>query len=78
MPNGEPPDDDAASGGVLAGWLTRHQLSRQLGVSIDTLSRWGTQGIGPVHIRVGSRAYYRCDTVREWLISLERPKRSGR
>lgn len=63
---------DAGSGPVMAGWVSRADLARRLGVTVWTLNRWAAQGIGPVHIRVGLKAYYRASAVDEWLATLER------
>lgn len=76
MNSGQPPDDlDSDSVPVLSGWLTREELSGQLGITVETLSRWGTQGIGPVFIRIGSRIYYRREAVRLWLVDQEKRRR---
>ena len=52
---------------IFAGYLTREQLAEKLGVTKDTVARWSTQGIGPDLIKVGRKAYYHEDAVREWL-----------
>lgn len=57
----EPADD------LFSGWLTREQLAARLGVSVATLARWSTQQTGPDLIKIGRRAYYSENTVREWL-----------
>ena len=62
---------------VFAEWLTRRELAQQLALSTDTLARWRTEGVGPTCIRVGSRVYYRLETVRTWLLELER-RQGGR
>lgn len=71
---------DVPSGQVLDGWLTRQELARELCVAPKTLARWGAMGIGPVFVRVGTRALYRTGAVREWLVQMEelRRKRAAR
>ena len=64
----------AAGGGmVLDGYLTRDEAARQLNVSTDTLTRWGTQRIGPPSVRIGRKRYYRLEAVRAWLAAREQP-----
>lgn len=52
---------------LLGEYMDRHELARQLGVSLDTLSKWSTQRIGPPRVRLGRRILYRREAVREWL-----------
>jgi hypothetical protein len=68
--------DDADSAPVLLGWLSRKELAGQLGLSEGTLARWGSLGIGPIFVRVGFRVFYRRESVREWLVELERARRA--
>lgn len=64
---------------LLVGWLTRAELSAQLGVAVNTLAKWTSMGVGPECIRVGPKVYYRVATVREWMAGLEAmKKRSAR
>ena len=57
---------------VLSGWLTRAELAAQLKLAVATLARWASAGTGPRFIRIGSRTYYREESVREWLDTLEK------
>ncbi|MFG6637149.1 helix-turn-helix transcriptional regulator [Sulfitobacter sp. 1A12126] len=57
---------------VLSGWLTRAELAAQLKLAVDTLAKWASAGTGPRFIRIGSRTYYREESVREWLDTLEK------
>lgn len=57
---------------VLSGWLTRAELAAQLRLAVDTLAKWASAGTGPKFIRIGSRTYYRRESVREWLDTLEK------
>jgi hypothetical protein len=57
---------------LLEGWLTRSEVSQEIGVSAGTLARWNTRRIGPPCARVGRRVLYRTEAVREWLLSRER------
>lgn len=68
--------DDADSAPVLLGWLSRKELAGQLGLSEGTLARWGSLGIGPIFVRVGFRVFYRRESVRDWLVELERARRA--
>lgn len=74
------PGSDVSPSGVLDGWLTRQELAKELCVAPKTLARWGSMGIGPDYVRVGTRALYRTGAVREWLVHLEelRRKRAAR
>lgn len=68
--------------GVLAGWITRNELARELGITTDTLGRWAAQRKGPAYIKAGRKIFYRRDVVRAWLQSEEvqpvKPTRRGR
>jgi hypothetical protein len=54
---------------VLADYVTREQLARELRVTTKTLDRWSWLSHGPVKIKVGSRVYYHRADVRAWLDS---------
>ncbi len=60
-----------ASGAILAGWISRGELARELGLSEDTLRRWEGRRIGPVCVRAGCRVYYRRAAVQDWLAGQE-------
>jgi hypothetical protein len=71
----------AKSAPLLGGWLTRAQVAAEIGVSVDTLARWGTRRIGPPCVRIGRKVLYRAEAFREWLVSRERgalPSNGGR
>ncbi len=59
---------------ILADWIERAELARELGVTQDTLARWASDGTGPPMVRVGRRVFYRRAAVREWLKRKERGK----
>ena len=61
----------ATVGGTLAGFLTPEQLSKQLGISTRTLSRWHAMRVGPPRCGFGKLIRYRADAVREWFASKE-------
>ena len=67
---------------VLAGWITRNELARELGITTDTLGRWAAQRKGPAYVKAGRKIFYRRDVVRAWLQSEEvqpvKPARRGR
>ncbi len=52
---------------IFADWYTRKELAAELSLSIDTLSRWSSQGRGPVCINAGNRIMYSREAVEEWL-----------
>ena len=63
-----------ASGAILAGWISRGELARELGLTEDTLRRWEDRRIGPVCVRAGRRVYYRRTAVQDWLAAQEAAK----
>lgn len=62
----------AGTAPLLDGWLTRAQVAKEIGVSVDTLARWETRRIGPPCVRIGRKVLYRAEAFREWLVSRER------
>ena len=56
---------------LLSDWITRTDLGKQLGLSVDTLARWETRRIGPPCVRIGRKVLYRKGAVHEWLRSQE-------
>ena len=70
------------TGGILADWITRNELARELGITTDTLGRWAAQRKGPAYVKAGRKIFYRRDVVRAWLQSEEvqpvKPARRGR
>jgi len=60
---------------LMAGWITRFELARELSVSVDTLRRWDDQRKGPACIRAGRTIYYRRAVVLDWLEKQETTKR---
>lgn len=60
-----------AAASLLAGYVSRTALARELGVSVDTLSRWEARGAGPPLTRVGRRVLYRRGAVEDWLRAQE-------
>lgn len=65
-----------APGPILAGWISRSELARELGLTEDTLRRWEDRRIGPVCVRAGRRVYYRRATVQDWLAAQEAAKQA--
>tara|TARA_R100000789_G_C2945160_1_gene133313 strand:+ start:46 stop:252 length:207 start_codon:yes stop_codon:yes gene_type:complete len=47
--------------------LLRPEVAHILRVSVVTLSRWATKGIGPEYIRVNGRVLYPQDKLDQWL-----------
>jgi predicted DNA-binding transcriptional regulator AlpA len=62
---------EVGADGLLAGYLSRAQLAKHLGLSTDTIARWETLGKGPPRVRIGARCYYRRAAVEEWLLARE-------
>ncbi|MDO5643726.1 MAG: transcriptional regulator [Paracoccus sp. (in: a-proteobacteria)] len=54
------------------GWMSRTDLARELGLTVDTLARWETRRIGPPCIRIGRKVLYRIEAVQDWMCSQER------
>jgi excisionase family DNA binding protein len=53
-------------------YLTSDEVSDWLKVSRRTLYRWARLQKGPPSIKVGRSVYYRCASVEQWLLSLEK------
>lgn len=62
---------------VLAGFLTREELARQIGRTTRTLERWESARTGPPITRIGKTPLYNFESVRAWLAAQEqhKPKR---
>lgn len=56
---------------LLDNYLTKAQAAAELGITDRTLNRWHTDRIGPPRTKIGSRVYYRKDSVAEWLRNRE-------
>ena len=61
----------ARSKGLLAGWISRQELARELGLCVDTLGRWQRQRKGPACIKAGRKVFYRRSVVETWLLTQE-------
>lgn len=57
---------------LLDGMVSRQDLAMQLGVAVETLRRWESEGDGPASIRVGRRVLYRVSVVNSWLRAREK------
>ena len=44
--------------------LTEEELAGALCVTVDTLAKWRTKGVGPDYTKPGKRVFYRTDDVR--------------
>ena len=64
-------DRESAARSLLEGWISRAELARELGISVDTLARWETSRCGPPLARIGRCVFYRREAVLEWLESRE-------
>lgn len=66
--------------GLLADWLSREQLARELGVKPDTLARWEARRQGPPCTRIGRKILYRRAAIQDWIRAQEQahPVRKSR
>jgi hypothetical protein len=64
---------------LLTGWISRHDLARELGLTVDTLGRWQRKRKGPACIKAGRKVLYRRSVVENWLLAQEtsRGKKAG-
>jgi len=62
---------------LMAGWISRLDLARELGLSVDTLRRWDDRRMGPPCVRAGRTIYYRRAVVIDWLEKQESTKRAN-
>jgi len=56
---------------ILAEYLPRPKLAKQLDLSERTLARWATLRTGPPVTYIGREPHYRIDAVRQWLAGRE-------
>lgn len=68
-----PPASERASGRILAGWVSRADLARELGLTEDTLRRWEDRRTGPACVRAGRKVLYRRSAIEAWLAAQELP-----
>jgi predicted DNA-binding transcriptional regulator AlpA len=68
-----PTEYDADIPDLLANWITRPELARALGLTVDTLSRWEARRQGPPCTRIGRKTYYRRAAVQDWILAQEQP-----
>lgn len=58
---------------LLAGYLSRDELAKELSITTRTLDRWRSEGKGPAITMIGKSPVYRREAVQAWLRSCERP-----
>jgi predicted DNA-binding transcriptional regulator AlpA len=63
---------------LLAGWISRDQLARELGFSCDTLARWEARQLGPPCTRIGRKVFYRRSSVEAWINAQEQGRPAAR
>jgi hypothetical protein len=65
---------------LLADWISREQLARELGLTADTLARWEARRQGPPCTRIGRKTLYRRVAVQDWIRAQEQvhPVRKSR
>jgi DNA-binding transcriptional MerR regulator len=69
--DGQQPSEAGVMPLLLDGWLSKERLAAEIGVSTDTLERWERRRLGPPRVKLGRKAFYRIDALREWLRSQE-------
>lgn len=47
-------------------WLTPRQVSERTGFALSTLANWRSLGMGPGHVKVGTRIRYDESVVTAW------------
>ncbi|WP_201312900.1 helix-turn-helix domain-containing protein [Dyella sp. EPa41] len=52
---------------VLADYVSREELAKELKVTTRTLDKWAWLRNGPVKIKIGSRCYYHRADVNAWI-----------
>jgi hypothetical protein len=57
--------DPAIEPRLLRGWISRYDLARELGLTVDTLGRWERRRKGPACVRAGRKALYRMSVVQD-------------
>src|SRR4051812_32424743 len=70
-PNYSPERFSLDEGRALGDYVTPEQLSKHLGISVRTLSRWHARRIGPPRCSVGKLILYRVTAVRIWMAERE-------
>lgn len=58
--------------------LSIDEVSAYLGIPVDSLRRWRTQGTGPRAAKLGKHLRYRKDEVDRWVTEREKDTRRGR
>ncbi|SEP20844.1 Helix-turn-helix domain-containing protein [Salinihabitans flavidus] len=66
------PDTDPAP--LLAEWISRDDLARELNLTPDTLGRWEARRQGPPCTRLGRKVFYRRASVQDWLRAQEQAR----
>ena len=59
---------------LLVGWISRQDLARELGLTVDTLGRWQRQRSGPACVKAGRKVLYRRSAVESWLEAKEQSR----
>jgi hypothetical protein len=67
----------SSSESLLSQFLTKEELSQELGRNARTLDRWEVLGTGPPRTRIGRKVLYRRTSLQKWLAAQERPSLSA-
>lgn len=62
----------SAEADFLSGFIPEEEYAQRRGVTVRTCQRDRQLRKSPPYVRVGRRIFYRIETVREWLVGLER------
>jgi hypothetical protein len=54
---------------ILEGFLTEHELAKQLGRHTRTVANWRQLRIGPRFTMIGRSPHYRADEIKNWLFA---------
>jgi hypothetical protein len=57
---------------LLAEYMSEAEFAAEIGRTVRTVARWRSLGEGPPVTKIGRQNYYRRDSTRAWMESLER------
>jgi hypothetical protein len=57
---------------ILADYLLRHDLARELNTTVRSLQRWERAGTGPAPTHIGKNTYYSPSAVQAWLAAQQK------
>jgi hypothetical protein len=74
------PADKPKPKGLLDGYISEHDLAREISYEVRTLRKWRRDRQGPPFVLIGKSIYYPEDKFRQWLASRVQaaPQRKGK